>query len=82
MIDINLYRSRIGSFSQCGRNRGIKLNKIFRRQCAENDKTGVLILSILQVAVKLVLIFALMQPGWQQPYDLTLQSFSPVKAAC
>ena len=82
MIDINLYRSRIGSFSQCGRNRGIKLNKIFRRQCAENDKTGVLILSILQVAVKLVLIFALMQPGWQQPYDLTLQSSSPVRNAC
>ena len=70
MIDINLYRSRIGGFNQCGRNSKLKLNKIFRRQCTGDDKTGVLILSILQVAVKLVLIVILMQPGCHQPCNL------------
>ena len=70
MIDINLYRSRIGGFNQCGRNSKLKLNKIFRRQCTGDDKTGVIILSILQVAVKLVLIVILMQPGCHQPCNL------------
>ena len=81
MIDINLYRSRIGSFSQNGRKSRIKLDKILRRYCTGDDKTGKLLLSILQVASKIVLILALLHPGWQQYYDITPQS-STAQSAC
>ena len=81
MIDINLYRSRIGSFSQNGPKSSKKLDKIFRKYCTRDDETGVLFLSILQVALKLVLIFALLQPCWQQPCDMEPHSSSD-QSAC
>ena len=81
MVDINVYRSRIGSFKQCGRNSRLKLDKMFRKQYSENDKTGVLLLSILKVAVKLLLILVLLHPGNQQHGEITPES-STAQSPC
>ena len=63
MIDINLYRSRIGRFSSSSRISRMKFKNIFRSQMCEDDKTGVFILFVLQIIVKLVLLLVLLQPG-------------------
>ena len=81
MIDINLYRSRIGSFSQNGQKSRIKLDRIFRKYCSEDNKTGKFFLSIFQVSFKIVLILALLHPGWQQYSGITLKS-SFAQSAC
>ena len=80
MIDINLYRSRIGNFRQSSKNRIRKLRKIFRNQWRENDKSGVYVLSILQVFVKILLIFVLLQPSWCLPGDSP--ALKPVSSCC
>ena len=80
MIDINLYRSRIGNFRQSSKNRIRKLRKIFRNQWRENYKSGVYILSILQVFVKILLIFVLLQPSWCLPGDSP--ALKPVSSCC
>ena len=76
MVDINVYRSRIGSFNQCGRNSKVKLEKMFRKKYSENDKTGVFLLSILNVAIKLVLILVLLHPGYLQHGDSSPKSYT------
>ena len=83
MIDINLYRSRIGSFNHSSRRNKLNLRKIFRRHWTENDRTGVDILSVINMVMKLVLILAFLQPDSHQ---LSSQAFSstssPALSAC
>ena len=82
MIDINSYRSRIGSFfPTCRRNR-INLKKLLRNQNYENNQAGVLTLTFLQVLLKLVLILLLLEPGWYLPCDPSGQSPPSVQYCC
>ena len=81
MIDINSYRSRIGTFSQCGKSKSNKFNKYFSQELSKNDKTARLTLSVLQAAIKIVLLFSLLQPCLYQPPNQVLHC-SPSGQSC
>ena len=67
MIDIDLYRSRIGNFSNTGGiNRIRKLKKMFRNQWRGSINSGDT-LSFIAVFIKIILIFVLLQPSWHDP---------------
>ena len=63
MVDINLYRNRIGNFNLKGRHNRLSLGKIFRYQRCENNQTSINILTAAKMLVKLILILVLFQPG-------------------
>ena len=72
MIDINLYRSRIGTFFQSNKHSRIKFRKLFRENIESDRNTnGTLLLIILQSLFKIVLILALLCTGWNQTSDPT-----------
>ena len=62
MIDINLYRSRIGTFSPRSRRSRMMFKKLFRNLWSTNDQTGVFYFSMLEALVKLVLVLAPLLP--------------------
>ena len=66
MIDINLYRYRIGTFRQRFRNK--KLGFINRFDRRNQDKNGVQVLSILQILLKAILIWSLLA-NWSDPHS-------------
>ena len=73
MIDINLYRSRIGNFNSSSRNRKMKFSKLFRSQFSENSKTTNN-LSKMIITVQLILTIGLLIPSWNLPGDAALTS--------
>ena len=75
MVDINLYRSRIGNFNLSRRHSRIDLNKLFRKQSRENNRTSTNILEGMKMFAKLVLILVLIQPVWNLPAELSTQIY-------
>ena len=49
MVDINLYRSRIGNFNLSRRHSRIDLNKLFRKESRENNRTSINILEAMKM---------------------------------
>ena len=82
MVDINLYRSRIGTFFPCSRRNRIKYKKLLRIQKNEKYKTGVFLLFVMQVVVKLLLILALFEPARYLPCEPIVHSFSSAPSRC
>ena len=74
MVDINIYRSRIGSYMSSSRHSRIKFRNLFRSQNIESDKNGKFILSCIQTLSKILLILVLLDPGWNLPDDLCCYS--------
>ena len=64
MIDINLYRNRIGNFNLRRKNNRINLGKIFKNQRYGNNQSSLNILTGVKMLSKLILILALVQPGY------------------
>ena len=76
MLEISLYRSRIGTFYRGGYSSKKSLRKLSRKCRFENDKTGVFILPILRVALKTILILVLTQLFLQEHEDPMVGSAS------
>ena len=63
MIDINLYRSRIGKFNLGTSNSRISSKKSLSKETEDNEKT-LLIISLVILLVNLLLLITFLQPGW------------------
>ena len=73
MIEINLYRCRIGSFYQAVRNQKIKFRK-FENQCSESLKSGKLTLTTMQSILKMILLLFISYPCFSTTVTLPLMS--------
>ena len=80
MIEINLYRCRIGSFYQTCRNKKIRFMK-YANNNSMSQKTGKMTFSTLQFIMKLLLLLAFLPtPCYKVPAITPQTSGSPVPA--
>ena len=70
MIGISEYRSRIGTFSSNRRDKTTKFKKFYTCEQSEDGRSGQAVLVSLNILVKVILIFSLLQPSFGQ-HNLT-----------
>ena len=61
MIDINLYRSRIGNFNNCSRKPIVKFDKLFKCKKRKQSRSGTWTLIFLNTVVTFMLVLSFLQ---------------------